>query len=286
MTDTLYIPPDAKKVDTIHAAQFRLGIQGKPGEGKTQGASTFPHCLFGNVDRGLGGIFGENVIEIPFYSPEWCKSMKVTWKPGEAINRRDAIMDWCRKELPKLSSLQTFVMDTVGGLESAFDIEEAKYPVYTKGGELDKFAPWRHKLEWFQEMFEDIFKSASCNIICIFHEQMERNSQGDLTGKNVPLFTGQFKDKILGHLTDHFRQHCIAKKPLEKVDEKVLKAWGMKSKEEFLAMQNTFIGDAVYCWQTEGDDIFSAKKSSLKPGTPKFIPSNYESFMKWRKPVT
>ena len=81
-------------------------------------------------------------------------------------------------------------------------------------------------------------------------------------------------------------QHCIDKKSPDKIDEKILTLWGMKTREEFLEMQKQFIGNSVYCWQTEGDDIFSAKASSMKPGTPRFIPANYDAFMKWRKPIS
>ena len=283
----IYTPPDSRTLDTIHSAQIRLGIQGPPGEGKTHAALTFPFPVVGNIDRGLGAHIGRSDIrEIPFYDPNWCKVQGITWKQGEAVNRRDAIMKWCRKELFKFSTKQTFIMDASTGLEAAFDIEQSKYPYYTKSGEEDKFVFWREKVNWFQELFEDIFKSVPCNIIYICHEQLERNSKGDLTGKNNPLFTGQFKDKLVSHLTDHFRQHCIDKKSPDKIDEKILTLWGMKTREEFLEMQKQFIGNSVYCWQTEGDDIFSAKASSMKPGTPRFIPANYDAFMKWRKPIS
>lgn len=284
---TLYIPKGARTLDTIHSAQIRLGIQGPPGEGKTFGALTFPNPVVGNIDRGLGAHIGrKDIIEIPFYDAEWCKAQGAKWKSGEAVNRRDAIMTWCRAELPKLVAEQTFIMDASTGLEAAFDIEQSKFPFYTKSGEEDKFVFWREKVNWFQELFEDIFKAIPCNVIYICHEQLERNKQGDLTGKNNPLFTGQFKDKLVSHLTDHFRQHCVDKKPDEKIDDKTLRLWGMSSKDEFKKMQDSFIGNSVYCWQTEGDDIFSAKASSMKPGTPRFIPANYESFMKWRKPIS
>lgn len=285
-TNTLYVPKGARTLDTIHSAQVRLGIQGPPGEGKTFGAATFPNPVFGNIDRGLGAFIGrKDILDIPFYDPEFCKSMGAKWKPGEAINKRDAIMTWCRSELPKLSANQTFILDGLTGLESAFDIEEAKYPVYTDNGKEDKFVFWKNKLIWFQEIFEDIFKTAPCNIVCICHEQVERNQKGDLTGKNNPLFTGQFKDKYVGHLTDQFRQHCVDKKSDEKIDDKILKMWRM-TKDEFKAMQNTFIGNSVYCWQTEGDDIFNAKASSMRPGTPRFIPATYAAFMEWRKIIS
>jgi len=292
MTDTLtdselYIPQGARTLKTIHSAQLRLGIQGPPGEGKTWFATTFPHPVVGNIDRGLGAHIGRSdIIDIPFYDAEFCKSVGAKWKQGEAINRKDAILNWCRKELPRLSAKQTFILDASSGLESAFDIEEAKTPFYTKSGEEDKFVFWRHKVEWFQTLFEDIFKSVSCDIIYICHEQQERNSKGDLTGKNTPLFTGQFKDKLISHLTDHFRQHCVDKKADEKIDDKLLKLWGMQSKDEFKKMQDTFIANSIYCLQTEGDDIFSAKASSLIPGSPRFIPANYNSFMKWRRQIS
>jgi len=279
----LYIPKGGISLDTVEWQQIRLGIQGPPGEGKTYSATTFPNPVVLNIDKGLGAHVGrKDIIEIPFWNPAFV-SQWATNKPGEAPNRRDALKKWIASEGPKLVEEQTLVIDGVTGWETAFDTEERKYPVHSSSGEENKFIFWRNKLEYFQELFESL-KFLKCHVIVISHEQVERNSKGDLTGKIKPIFTGQFGDKLVSHMTDHFRMICGDKKSEDKIDENTLRAWGFKTKIEYIEMQKSFIGNAIYGWQTEGDDLFSAKAGSLV-NCPKYIPATFQSFLKYKRKI-
>ena len=282
-TESVYIPEGGITLDKMEVPQFRLLLQGPFGEGKTYAAATFPWPIFLSLDRGLGALIGDpNIVEMPFYDVKFLKEIcKVNWKPGESPNKKDAILSWLQTNARKIPSKRTLILDNLTGMDTAFELEQSKYPFYTSAGKEDKYVFWRLKNEWFGEIF-DILKSLDCHVVVICHEQLERNSQGDYTGKNRPLLTGQFADKVGTHVTDLFRQHCGDKKPIEKIDDKILSNWGFKTKDEYLEMQKQFVGNSIYFWQTEGDDIFNAKASSLV-NAPRFIPANYNSLLKWMR---
>lgn len=275
----LYIPPGARTLDSIvDVPQIRLGIQGAPGEGKTFSALTFPNCIVLNVDRGLGAHAGrKDVVEIPIYDIEFIKKLH-----PKNPNKRDAILEWMKKEATKLSKEQTLIMDSGTSIESAFDMQERLEPVTSSTGVTDTYAFWRHKLEYFDELFDILF-ALRCNIVWCSHEQVDRDKKGELNGKLKPLLSGQYADKIVGKFTDWFRQHASDKpKNIEEdIKPNILKAHGMTQKE-YREWCNSFPRNTLYYWETESSDIFSGKCSSLV-NFPQYIPAHYDSFIKYRR---
>ncbi len=130
----------------------------------------------------------------------------------------------------------------------------------------------------------EILKSINCHVVYILHEQQERDSKGDLNGKLKPLLAGQFADKLASNFSDWFRQHSGAKKDIEKIEDKILKLWGFKSKEEYIQMQNKQLGNTLYFWQTSSDDLSNCGTSTLV-NCPHLIPANYESFIRYGRKI-
>lgn len=287
MTD-LYIPKDSRSLATLtDIPQIRLGLQSPPGEGKTFAACTFPNVVVLNFDKGLGAHYGRSdVIEIPFTDPQFVDSLaKRNGEKDSPPNKRDALTKWLKTEGMKLQPRQTLVFDSGSAIEDAFHTQQRLEPVTTRTGEINTMAFWGLKLDYYSDLFDTIF-NLKCNIVWCSHEQAERNKQGDLSGKNRPLMSGQFADKIVGKFTDWFRQHA-QDKPKDGVEPKpeTLKQFGMTT-AEFMQWCRTFPRNTVYYWQTESDDLFNAKASSLV-NFPKFIPATYESFEKYRrKPIS
>ena len=282
-----YMPPNCSTLDsTIYKKrpQIRLGIQGFFGEGKTHAALTFPNPIVANFDRGLGAHYGrKDIIDVPFYSDVFVNNIvKPTIVAGLPIpNRRDALRKWLLTEGVKLEHDQTLVIDAGTGVEAAFHRQEAMEPILTKSGEVDTFAAWRHKIDYFDEI-TDILISLNCDVVWIAHEQDERDKKGAYTGKIRPLMTGQFADKLGSKFTDWFRQLAKDKK---EPDDASLKNWGM-TRAQYSAMCNTYPRNTIYFWQTDSDDIVSCKASSIV-NFPKFIPATYEAFSQYfRKQTT
>lgn len=275
----IYIPPNSITLDKVSIPQFRIGIQGPAGEGKTYAALTFPNTVVANFNRGLGAHIGRaDVIEIPFWQDSFVDAI-VRRTPNGPANRRDAIKKWVDTEGKKLTSEQTLVIDAGTDIDESFHQQEALEPVLTDKGSIDKFAVWRHKIDYFGELHTSI-KGLQCNVIWISHETVDRDSKGELNGKIRPLLAGQFGDKIMSNYTDWLIQMAGDKKPIDKVTPEILEAWGFKTKEEYKAMQDSFPRGTIYFWETESTDIQSAKVSSLV-NFPRFIPANYSSFIKY-----
>lgn len=281
----MYKPNGAISLDN-QIAQIRLGIQSPPGEGKTMSASTFPFPVYANFNRGLGALTGRSdILEIPFWNDDFVDALVKRTPPTgtdkNPPNKRDALLKWIRTEGKKLEKDQTLVIDAGSDVETAFDTQEKLEPVFTDAMKIDTFAFWRHKIEYFGELHDEL-TSLACGVIWISHETVDRDKKGELNGKVRPLLTGQYGDKIVGKYTDWFRQHCGDKKPLDKVTPETLKLWGFKSTSEYKEMQDKFTGNSIYFWQTEGDDICSCKRSSLV-NAPRYIPAYYEYFLKYSK---
>jgi hypothetical protein len=276
----LYIPNGAISLDKIEHPQVRLGIQADSGEGKSWAAATFPNPTFYSMDRGLIGLLGRSdIYELPFYDAKFVDNL-VRRKSGEPPNVRDAVYNHLRDEGPKFKPEQTAVLDALSDLEIAFDRQIKLEPVYTDNGKIDKYADWRRKINYFDDL-ATLIKSLPCSVILICHEQVDRDSKGELNGKVKPMLTGQAGDKIRKNFTDWYRQIAADKKPADKVTAESLKLWGFKTVSEYMAMQETFTGNTLYFWQTESDDIFSAKRSLFN--CPRFIPARYESYKKYLK---
>ena len=278
MSETLYKPPGSITLDQLKdKPQIRLGIQGYGGSGKTWAALTFPNPIVLNLDRGLGAHVGRSdVIEIPFYKPEFC---------GTANQLKDKLLLWLEKEARKLQPNQTLVFDGCTSLQNAYHkwFADNQMSFLTKGGKVDDFAEWAVKRKYYAEIME-LFKTLQCNVIFIAHEADKKDKDGSYTGKIRPLLSGSFGDELLNHFSDWFRQ-LVADKPTGDIKEETLKAFNMNTKE-FKEMCDSFPRNSIYYWQLEGDSIFDAKCSSLI-NFPRFMKADYTSFLKYtRKQIT
>jgi hypothetical protein len=281
----LYIPPGCFTMkDSPVDQQIRLGIQGYGNTGKTYAGLTFPNVVALDLDRGMGAHVGRtDVIQVPIYDLGYCKTIIPSATPADT---KDVLMMWLEKHARKMSPNQTLLMDGNTGIQNAYHrwFENNKSLFLTKGGEVDGFAEWKVKRQYYSEIME-LLKTLRCHVVFICHEIDQKDKNGvagpTYSGKVRPLLTGAFGDELSTHFTDWFRQHCNDKPTLESMDEARLKLWGL-SKVEFKAMMDSFEGNSIYYWQTEGDAIFDAKRSSLVKA-PRFIPARYESFLKYRR---
>ncbi len=285
-TTDIYIPPNCYPLsDDKSKQQIRLGIQGFPGTGKNWAALGSPdgrqvgftNCIVANLDRGLGAFQGcAHIHEIPFYK---------MYKPEEL---KDKIIEWLAREGPKFKENQTLVVDSLSALEqiyhSWYRANETLVAISAKTGKVNDFAEWNIKEAWFSELALH-FKNIKCDVILLTHE-IERADKpttigqpGTYTGKIRPLMTGKVGDSIIKEYTDWFRQHAC-KKPTDPKDE-TLAAFRM-TKQEFKAMCDSFVGDTIYFWQTQGDDLFNAKASSLV-NPPLYIPATFGAFSKYQR---
>lgn len=278
----IYIPAYANTLENAQEAQIRLGIQGYMGTSKTWAALTFPNPIVANVDRGLGAHLGrKDVVELPMYSTDFCKKISKTYRDNTHF--KEMFLTWLQTDAQKIESNQTLVVDGLTSLEIFYHIWYKANPIYSaKTGKEDQFAEWRTKVEYFGEIFAE-FKKLKCHVVMCCHESAQKDKgTGEYTGKIRPLITGQVQDKVGGDFTDWVRAHSADKpKDFNAVKEETLKNFGM-TKEEFKAMCDTFPRNTIYFWQLESDDVFDGKVSSLV-NFPRYIPANYQSFMKYSK---
>jgi len=274
----MYLPPNSNNLSTVKdMPQIRAGIQGFPGTGKTWAALTFPNPLVLNLDRGLGAHAGRSdVHEIPFYSPDFCKTLKSPYLPTDL---KDILHIWIDKEGRKLEPDQTLIVDGLTGIQNAYHKWYTVNQVYTKAGKVDDFAEWNLKKSFFSEFIE-YFKYIKCHVVIIAHEADKKEKDGTYSGKVRPLLTGQFGDELVSHFTDWFRAHS-SDKPTAEVPEQKLKDFRMTA-AEYKKWCDSFPRNTLYYWQTEGDNVFDGKCSSMV-NFPKFIPADYASFAKYRR---
>jgi len=280
-----YIPKSAVALSSdMSKQQVRLGIQGYGGVGKTwsvlgtpdQKQKGFPNCMVMNLDRGLGAHQGcSHIYEIPFY------------KMSKKEDMKDKIMEWLNTEAYKLNEGQTLIIDSLSALEQIYHAYYRANEIQLamgKGGRINDFAEWNIKENFFNEIHV-VLKGLRCDVIMLAHE-VERPDKptiigqpGTYSGKIRPLMTGKVGDSIVKEYTDWFRAHCC-KKPTDPKPE-TLAAFRM-SLAEFKTMCAEFPSDTLYYWQTQGDDLFNAKASSLV-NPPMYIPATFAAFSKYQK---
>lgn len=280
----LYIPPNVQSLQNMKDTQIRLGLQGPFKSGKTWDALTFPNPIVLNLDRGLGAHVGRaDVLEIPFYNPSFVDSIVRRSGTQAPPNRRDAVTKWLSTEGMKLTAEQTLVIDGQTGLQNAFEAEYNVAPVYTKQGNIDDFAVWRMKVEYFGELCESL-KALHCNVVYICHETPDRDSKGNLNGGVRPLLTGQFADQLGSHFTDWFRKITYSKPTTPEAATKAKAFFGIDDAtlKEWCAHSSTA---TLYVWQTMPDELCKCGTSSLV-NAPKYILAHYSSFAKYKRKIS
>lgn len=285
----IYKPSNSRQLSDANAEQqIRLGIQGYPGTGKTWSALSFPNPVVINLDRGLGAHVGrQDVIEIPMYDTTFCKTLDNQYNPSRL---KDVLVKWLDVEGRQLTANQTLVIDGNTGVQNAyhkwFQVNQMLF--LTKSGTVNDFAEWTVKRTYFGEIMEAL-KTLRCNVVYLCHEVDQKDKNGvqgpSYSGKVRPLLTGSFGDELASHFTDWFRQHAQDKPVFNDTlrEEDVRSKWGM-SKLEYKAWVDKFPRNTIYYWQTESDNIFDAKASSLV-NFPRFIPADFTSFAKFRRKV-
>ena len=284
-----YIPTGCKSLaETTQVPQVRLLIQGFPGTGKTWGGLTFPNPVVCNLDRGLGAHFGRaDVIEVPLYDAKFVRESmkKPSYNPADL---KDILLKWLETEAIKLTDTQTLVVDGNTGIQNAYHkwYENNKALFFTQSGQENSFKEWTVKKTYYGEVME-IFKTLKCHVVFICHEVDQKDKNGpqgpSYSGKIRPLLTGAFGDELGSHFTDVFRAHATDR-PSDfstlKADD-IKKNWNMTI-PEYQKWCMSFPRNTVYYWQTESDNIFDAKASSLV-GHPRYVPATFESFSKYRR---
>ena len=269
----LFIPPVSRSLDTYTKPNFRLGIQGAPGTGKTWAALTFPNPIVIDLDNKLGAHAGrKDVLAIPFHSAKFITSELKT-KEGSPItntsgrannpsfppNRRDAVKYWLEENASKLTSDQTLVIDSWSSLIDGF-FQQSQLPheiVYTNRGQLNDYAIWNQLCTYAIDIIS-ILRGVTCNVVVTFHETADRGKDGELNGKLRPLMPGQYGDKIAGQFTNWYRQLAVG--VLEKPDDPRSKVIGTK-----------------WLWQTQSDNLFDACCDRVE--LPRYVPANYTSLI-------
>lgn len=275
--------------------QLRLGILGSPGTGKTTAAHTFPNPINGNLDRKAPpGCQSVPLANADFMrkvlNPAYVKTPTSHLIPA---NYRDGIKKWLRNALPAMPSGATFILDSWTMLQNYFSIQAQDDNIYcvydfkTKAKTLnpdgspviDKWDVLRHRIVYSAELM-NFFKTASCDCIITFHEQVERNEDGKATGQIKALMDGQFKDQITGHLTMFVRQVVIHYDNFKRSNPTDAAYYAAYHREK--------TGNAItektpcYVWQVVASDIFN---SILPPGFKcpfvKYMPADYCEYVKF-----
>lgn len=268
----MHTPPGTTTLELITRQQIRLLLQSVFGQGKTFSAVTAPYPCVLNLDNNLGAHVGrKDVTNVPFYDKNFVKKYNQVGLIHLAISK------WVLEEAVKLTEEQTLVLDGLTNLNNAYD-REVSVPMSTRTGKPDLMQWWGDKLDWQKEFFEAL-KSLKCDVIVCCHEQYERDDEGGLSGKILPLVQGSFKDQIGTHFTDIFRQYAISKPDISKLSEadlaKTLSNFKM-TKQQYLELIDSYNTNTMYLWQTTPDGLTACKCHLVDP--PKFVKANWSLF--------
>lgn len=246
----MYNPTSALLITSIPPTPWRIGIQGSPGTGKTWSALTFPNPIVMDLDNKLNAhSTNPNIYIVPIWNQEWRNKFVPPRNPSKPTSKHFATKKWLEQEAQKLSREQTLILDSWTMLQNAFDAETE--PIFNKAHEEDTWAFWKLKLNYAIEI-TDLFKSLTCNLVCICHEIQEKNKSGFLTGRIKPLMQGQFGEQLQGHFTDFFRM--------------------LMRREENASLYS-------YQWQLRSDNIVGCTTSFVIPDGVTVIPADYQSLL-------
>lgn len=168
----------------------KILLYGSPATGKTTAALTWPNPLVLNFDNNLRS----GVAEIPFWSAEFIDSIAKRTHPAHPPNRRDALRHILRSG--KFDASQTVIVDSLTRVQSAYDMQEnAEPPPLTKSGQIDTLKLFRLRLAFFDEMLS-LLGALPCTVICIAHQQFERDDDGNQSARVKPMLGGQAGDRL------------------------------------------------------------------------------------------
>ncbi len=226
----MHIPKETTKAT---ASQQRIALIGAPGSGKTTACLTFPNPFFIDFDHKLPS--GVNCV--PFWDPKFVDSICSRTVAGAPPNRRDAIKKWLRENAHKFTAEQTLIIDSwtmmQNSQEQQADLENSL------AEKSNKYYRWDDKQK-FSKTICELLEGCSCIVVVTFHETIERNDEGEPTGKLRAVMDGGFRDQLLGHFTDVWRQ--LARPPVKGPDNRIVVKDGIKQFHD------------GYFWQLIGDD--------------------------------
>jgi AAA domain len=269
----MYTPPLAQKSAPV---TWRIGIQGAPGSGKTTSALTFPNPLVIDFDHKLP----PDVPCIPMWNHEFIKTELKVVPRGKRQNVRDAVKYFLKDHGPKFEEDQSLILDSWTFFQNSLLAQVTEeYEMDVKAGNIkpNKFQIWSDYQNANREICE-LLKGLRCNVIVLFHEQIERDEQGDPTGKIMPLQSGAFKDQLQGHFTDFFRM-LKAPKMLDATGKPVV----INGQVQFDEKENN-----GFYWQVQGDGMVNCNTSpvigrKVREAKKKYIPATYTELMKYTK---
>ncbi len=279
---SIFIPPNIRPLSEETDGQIRLGIQGPPFVGKTFSALTFPNPVLLSFDKKANAhSYRTDVLNVPFYDAAFCDSIIKRTKITSPPNRKDALLKWLDVNGPKFSNEQTLIFDNFSGIEEAFHIEYWNSPVYTQGMEVNTYAEWDFKIEFFRDLHV-LLKATKANVVTITHEQDEFK-KGQTTGKIKALLSGQAGQKLGKNYTDWFASTTVGKPSSAEefaklakwssADSETIKKWCESTPERY---------KSIHLWQTQGDDQRDCGTSTMYLA-PKYVLATYESFLQYRR---
>lgn len=255
----MHIPKETVTSESPHEI---IALIGAPGSGKTTSCLTFPNPIFYDFDHKLPA----GTSSIPVWDPAWVNSYaKATLN---IPNRRDAFKKHLRTNHALFTPEQTLVIDSWTIMQNAFD--QQTQPEEDMADKPNPFSFWKRKAQYSVEIME-MLKACKCKVVVTFHETVERDAEGELTGKLRPVMDGSFKDQLLGHFTDVWRMLCD---PYEKdpATGKILMDGANKKVKR------------GYFWQLKGDALVNTNTNPIlgaiiRAKNISMVPADYQNIM-------
>lgn len=179
-----------------------IGIQGEPNTGKTTAAISWPNVLALDFDKKLP----KGVPCVEFWNEEVLREICGVKAPIPVF-RKDAIIKWLRTAGPSLPKDITLLVDSYTMIDNSWSEFVKAMPQLFSTKPRDNSPSEFNGREMFKQKFDfnlelfSLLKSTPCPVIITFHETVERNEKGGLTGKYRTLVNGgSFKDQLEGHL--------------------------------------------------------------------------------------
>lgn len=244
-----------------------IALVGLPGSGKTTACKTFPAPrLWVDFDHKLPA--GEQTLDL--WSAEFCD---VTMKakrtfPSAPPNRRDALRAWLREYGSSIPENATFIIDSWTIMQNSFDQQTQQEE--DLAAKPNPFSFWKRKAAYAIEVCE-MLKACKCRVVVTFHETIERNEEGDPTGKIRPVMDGGFKDQLLGHFTDAWHQVC---NPLARDDN-----------GKYIMDGNKPRVNKGFFWELIGSDVFNTNTNpnlgeKVRRHNIRMVPADYKEIQK------
>lgn len=198
----MFIPKGT--VTTTAREREVIAIIGAPGSGKTTSCLSFPNRIWADFDHKLPA--GEQ--SVPFWNPDFIGTLAKPFAANCPANKRDAWKKWLRENYNLFTPEQTFILDSYTNMQAAFNLQEKLENDMVGDEKKSGFTFWGNK-QRFSEETSHMLSSMKCRVVVLFHERVERDDKGELTGKLSPVLDGRYKDEILKDFTDVWRQICF-----------------------------------------------------------------------------